>query len=374
MAPGTEKRTRVARIAFLDDDHVMKLARLMLSADGDDDEQWIRTFFAPEPLDMGAVLGLGAGLRRRDGASVELASGGEGAARVRERANVLTFRRATVTRELLEACPDVRLIQRLGEDPGGIDVEAAAEQGIEVSCLPRRTLAYAAEHTMALMLAVAKRLVPADRAVRAGVGLDRPRRGDDGSAYNWIGLADIGGLVGGTLGLVGCGEIGGLVARRATAFGMRMLYTDAIRMAPARERALGVEFRSLEELLAEADVVSVHVPGTPGNAGLIGAAEIATMRRGACLVNTSRGTVVDEDALYTALVERRLAGAGLDVHAQEPRPPSDRFCRLDNVVLTPHVSGGSRQGVLLEIGQMYDNVRSVLGGGLALHGRVDPVA
>ena len=360
-----------ARIAFLDDDHVMKLARLLLAAEGDEDERWIRTFFAPEPLDLDAALALGSGLRRRDGASVALASGGEGSDAARAGANVLMFRRGRVTRELLDACPDVRLVQRLGADPGGIDVAAAAERGIEVSCLPRRTLAFAAEHAMALMLALAKRLVSADRAVRAGVGADEPRRGDDGSAYNWAGL-EVDGLIGRTLGLVGCGEIGGLVARRAAAFGMRVLYADTNALSPAREQALGVERRSLAELFEEADVVSVHVPGVPANAGLVGAAELARMRPGAWLVNTSRGTVVDEDALYAALAGGRLAGAGLDVHAQEPRPPSDRFCQLENVVLTPHVSGGSRKGVLFEIGQLYENLRAVLAGGRALHGRVEP--
>jgi phosphoglycerate dehydrogenase-like enzyme len=151
---------------------------------------------------------------------------------------------------------------------------------------------------------------------------------------------------------------------------MRVLYTDPVRLSPAREDALGVEFRSIGALLEEVDIVSVHVPGTPENAHLIGPGEIAAMRPGAWLINTSRGTVVDEGALYAALADKRLAGAGLDVHDPEPRLPSSRFCQLDNVVLTPHISGGSRKVVLREIGQMYDNVRAVLAGGHAVHGRV----
>jgi phosphoglycerate dehydrogenase-like enzyme len=373
MAPSTAERARVARIAFLDDDHVMRLTRTILTAQGGDDEQWLRSFFAPERVDVDELIELGAGLRRRDGATVALAPG-DGTAAGIEDANVLLFRRGRVTRELLSACPGVQLIQRLGEDPSGIDLAAAAERGIEVSCLSRRTLRHASEHVMALMLALVKQLLPADRAVRAGVGADTARPGVDGSAYNWIGLSGLAGLDGRTLGLVGCGEIGGLVARRAAAFGMRVLYNDAFRLSPAREQALGVDFRSLEALLEESDIVSVHVPGTPANAHLIGATEIARMRPDAWLINTSRGTVVDEDALYVALVEQRLAGAGLDVHDPEPRLASDRFCHLENVVLTPHVSGGSRLSVLAEIGQMYDNVRAVLAGGRAIHDRVEPAA
>jgi phosphoglycerate dehydrogenase-like enzyme len=372
MAPSTAQGSRVSQIAFLDDDHVMRLARMILSARGSEQEQWLRSFFAPEPIDLDALLELGAGLCRHDGATVALALD-KGAVDRLDDANVVMFRRGRVTRDLLSAFPDLRLVQRLGEDSSSIDLEAAAERGIEVSCLPRRTLRHAAEHVIALMLALVKRLLDADHAVRAGVGVASARRGVDGSAYNWAGLTDLGGLDGRTLGLVGCGEIGSYVAQRATGFGMRVLYTDRVRLSPAREEALGVEFRSINALLKEADIVSVHVPGTSDNAHLIGSSEIARMRPGAWLVNTSRGTVIDEDALYVALVEGRLAGAGLDVHDPEPRPPSDRFCQLDNVVLTPHISGGSRKAVLSEIGQMYDNIRAVLAGGHATHGRIQPV-
>jgi phosphoglycerate dehydrogenase-like enzyme len=338
------------RIAFLDDDHVMKLTRLTLSG-GDHD--WLRAFFAPEVVDVEDLFALAGDLR---GSEVTLGEPTD--------VDAIVFRRGRVPRALFDACPGLRLVQRLGEDASGIDLEAARERGVHVSCLPRRTLRLTAEHALLLMLALAKRLLEADRAVRAGPAAPE----GDGVAYNWPGLAGIGGLVGRTLGIVGLGEVGTLVARRARAFEMRVIYAG--RRPSPRAAELGVERRTLDALLEEADVVSIHVPGTTENERLIGAPELARMRPGALLVNTSRGRIVDEDALYGALVSGRLAGAGLDVHAHEPRPPSDRFCALENVILTPHVSGGSRRNTLDEVALMYDNLRAVARGEPPAHGRV----
>jgi phosphoglycerate dehydrogenase-like enzyme len=353
------------RIVFLDDDHVIKLARLLLSSSGPEDERWVGGFFAPEQVDVGGLLELGAGLRYRDGVAIELA----GPSGPPVGTSIIAFRRGAVGAETIGNCPDLRLIQRLGEDCDPIDRGAAAALGVEVSCLPRRTLRHTADHAMALILALAKRLLAADRAVRAGVGADGGSALGE-VAYNWAGLDGVGGLTGRRLGIVGFGEVGRLLAARARGFEMRVLYTSPLRLSATRERQLGVEFVALEQLLERSEFVSLHVPGTAANRGLIGAAEIARMAPGAFLVNTSRGSVVDEDALYDALLSGRLAGAGLDVHASEPRPASDRFCGLENVILTPHVSGGSRRGVLAEIASMFDNFRSVLAGSPPIHGRV----
>jgi phosphoglycerate dehydrogenase-like enzyme len=356
----------MTRIAFLDDDHVMKLTRLILAARDGADEDWVRRFFIPEPVDVRALLEMGAGLRRVDGAEVVLAdpSRPDSAAG----SSVLVFRRGHVTAETMDACPELRLIQRLGEDPSCIDLVAARQRGVAVSCLPRRTLRHAAEHALLLMLALSKRLLAADRALRGGDG--GGGSSSDGVAYNWVGLTGIGGLFGRTLGIVGLGEVGVHLAVRAHAFGMRLLYADHRRLSPEREAALHIEYRSLDELLEEAHYVSLHVPGTGANAHLIGAGQLARMRPDAYLVNTSRGGVVDEEALYDALAERRIGGAGLDVHAQEPRPGSDRFCELDNVVLTPHISGGSRLDTVDEIAEMLDNMRAALAAQPPAHGRV----
>ena len=152
---------------------------------------------------------------------------------------------------------------------------------------------------------------------------------------------------------------------------MRVIYANRGPMPAEREQVLGVTFRPLDALMAEADVVTIHAPNTPATRHLVGAAQIAVMKPGAILVNTARGPIVDEDALYDALAAGRIAGAGLDVHRIEPRPADDRFCALPNVILTPHLAGGSRLGLLREVAAIYDNMRDVLDGGVPAHDRVD---
>ncbi|GII97067.1 2-hydroxyacid dehydrogenase [Sinosporangium siamense] len=347
-----------AGVAFLDDDHVLRVVRLLLTARTDADWADVTEFFAPDRVDPAALRGMRTGLESADGVA---------AVRSPAQATVLVLRRGEVTRHLIESSPRLRLVQRLGRRRDGIDLAAAREHGVEVSCLARPSLVCTAEHAILLMLALVKRLPVADRAVRAGVA--RPGT-PGGVAFNWAGLTGLGRLAGRTLGIVGLGEVGGLVAERARAFGMRVLYSNPVRLPPSREAEAGVEYRGLAGLLAEADVVSLHAPGTTARQPVLGRAEIAVMRPGALLVNTSRGRLIDEDALYEALVEGRLGGAGLDVHHVEPRPARDRFCALDNVVLTPHIAGGSRLDVLEEAALMFDNIRHALAGEAPPYGRV----
>ncbi|MDB5368958.1 MAG: Glyoxylate reductase [Roseomonas sp.] len=340
------------RVAFLDEDHVLGVARDALPRAGPAAEARLRAFFAPEAFDHAALLACGSGL--------VLAPP--------EEAEVVLLRRATVDAVLFERCPRLRLVQRLGERRDHIDLGAAAARGVAVSCLPRPTLIRTAEHAILLMLALVKRLREAEGAVRQGTAAGAA--GD--VAYNWPGLGGLGGLHGLTLGIVGLGEVGALVARRASAFGMRVLCT-ARHPPPAPLLAdLGAEWRGLEMLLAESDIVSLHVSNLPENRGAMGEAELRLMRPGALLVNTSRGALLDEAALVRALREGRLGGAGLDVHAAEPRPAGDLLCALPNVVLTPHIAGGSRLGVLEEIEKMFANIRAVMAGLPPLHGRVLP--
>src|SRR5690606_14019954 len=160
-------------------------------------------------------------------------------------------------------------------------------------------------------------------------------------------------LHGKTLGLVGAGRIGGEVARRARAFGMRVVAYDP-HVNEERARALNLELASLDEVLRRADVLSLHVPLTDATTGLIGARELALLRPGAFLVNAARGGVVDEQALCDALAQGRLAGAALDVFEQEPLPADHPLRKLDNVVLTPHLGAATReaqQNVAVEIAE-----------------------
>jgi phosphoglycerate dehydrogenase-like enzyme len=228
--------------------------------------------------------------------------------------------------------------------------------------VPRATLQLTAEHAILMMLALGKRLIEADDAVRKD-RWDRDRvRPDHGVAYNWAGIPDIGGLFGKTLGIIGLGEVGALAAGMARAFRMRVLYCNRNRLPAAQEAKLGVEYAEIGKLLAESDFVSLHATNIPSNKGLIDAKTFAAMKPTAFFVNTARGPIVDEDALYDALTKGTIAGAGLDVHVVEPRPTPDKLATLPNVILTPHIAGGSRKGVLKEIDIVLSNCRAVLGG------------
>jgi phosphoglycerate dehydrogenase-like enzyme len=357
-----------ARIAFFDEDHVMSLARLGLTRWTPEDEAWLSGFFAPEPFDLKILAEMGRGLREQDGATVIRAKGDPAAL---AGANLILFRRGAIDAAIIESCPDLRLVQRLGQRLEGIDVAALRDRSIPLSCLARRSMVYTAEHTLLLMLALAKRLPDSERALRAGAYDAAVVTNPSKIAYNWVGMSRVSGLFGRSVGIIGLGEVGAIVAKQARAFGMKVLYSNPRRLQPERETALEAEYRPLPALMAEADFVTIHAPNIPATRHLLGKAQLAEMRPDAFVINTSRGALVDEDALYDALHEGRIAGAGLDVHETEPREKTDRFCALPNVILTPHLAGGSRAGVLAEIAAIYDNFRSVLAGHPPQH---DPVA
>ena len=250
---------------------------------------------------------------------------------------------------------DLRLVQKHGEDIRNVDVAAAERRGIPVATLRRAANTAVAEHTMLLLLAVARRLRPAHAAAAQPTG--DVARGE--SSYNWPRLDGIRSVRGMTLGLVGLGEIGREVARRAAAFDMRVLYAQRRRIDGALERALGAEYRPLASLLADSDVVSLHMPVGPETRNMLGAAELARMPRGAILVNTSRGGLVDEAALIDALRSGHLGGAGLDVRSEEPPKDAAGLADLANVVLTPHVAAGSGVELMADVRTVLDNVARV---------------
>lgn len=343
-----------SRIIFLDDDPIVRVARYLLQNRWQD--AWLSDFFSPEVVDLAPVLDAARGLTLHDGVEVELA---DGPARD---ADLIVFRRGVIDARVLDANPRLRLVLRLGERPKGIDLAAASTAGVPVVCVQRRTLHYTAEHALLLMMALAKRLLPADRAVREGRRQRGTVRPIDDVAYNWAGFNGVVGLRGGTLGVIGLGEVGTLVAGLGKALGMRVLYHKRTRASASEESLLGVEYAALDHLLAASDHVSLHVDNAPGNAGLIGRDAFAAMRETAFFINVSRGRLVDEDALYAALTTGAIAGAGLDTHPIEPRPAHDRLASLDNVILTPHFAGGVRSGVLLEICEMFTHMRAALYG------------
>ena len=222
---------------------------------------------------------------------------------------------------LLDLLPNLRIVANYGVGYDGVDVEACARRGVAVTNTPGVLDAATADLALGLLLAVRRRIVEADRYVREG------KWGTD-----WAEAVLLGDEVSGaTLGIVGLGRIGSAVARRARAFDMQVLYT---------RRSPDAGSVALDELLAEADIVSLHVPLTEETNGLIDARRLALMRDGTCLVNTARGAIVDEEALVRELVSGRLR-AGLDVFAHEPSVPPE-LLDLPNVVLTPHIGSGTR--------------------------------
>ena len=232
-----------------------------------------------------------------------------------------------VDAEVLEAGRDLKVVGRAGIGLDNVDVAAATRLGIMVVNAPQSNVISAAEHTVALILAQARNIPQAHFALREGRWERSRFQGAE--------------LYGKTLGIVGLGRVGALVAQRCNAFGMRLLAYDPF---VSRERAaqMGVELASLAEVLGRADVVTVHLPKTPETTGLIGEAELAAMKPGARLVNTARGGIVDEAALAKAVGDGQLAGAALDVFAEEPTTASPLF-ELDNVVVTPHLGASTAE-------------------------------
>ena len=354
--------TAAPRILFLDDDHVLRTLRLIL-CNAESDPR-VRDFFAPEQPDLAPLVRASIGLRQSEGAAIGLAVA-PGAAF--EDATVIVFRRGEVTKSLLQRHPRLRLVQRLGERSGDIDLTTAAAREVGVSCLPRASLHFTAEHAILLMLALGKRLLQADRAVREGHVAPGAGIAADGSAYNWPGMVGVSGVNGKTLGIVGLGEVGTLVARIARGFGMRVLYHQRHRATPMQEADLGVEHAPLPDLLAASDCVMLHAANLPENQGMAGRDFFAAMKKGAWFVNTARGRLVDEDALFDALVDGRIAGAGLDVHGTEPRAARDRFAALPNVILTPHIAGGAKTVLLDEFAVIVANIHAALAGAPIRH-------
>ena len=353
-------------IAFLDDDHVIRLARYALSRPPEVSDDWVRAFFAPEPSDPQAVYGTAHGLHPSDDVTVPgLAATPQ---EIRDaNPSVIIFRRGTVDAALMDACSNLKLIQRMGERSDGIDLAAAKARKIHVSCIPRLTLIYTAEHGILMMLALAKQLVRADAQIRAGAWDKALVKPTDAVAYNWTGTTPLSGLYGKTLGIIGLGEVGAIMAGIARGFGMKLVYHNRNRLPVLKEREFGVSFAERGDLLAQSDFVSVNAANLPANRGMINLASFKAMKRSAFFINTSRGKLVSEDDLHTALTTGLIAGAGLDVHWEEPRLAGDKLYQLPNVILTPHFAGGSRFGVLDEIKQIFNNCRAVLAGGKPDH-------
>jgi glyoxylate reductase len=248
--------------------------------------------------------------------------------RVKDRDGLICLLTEKINDELLRAAPKLRIVANVAVGFDNIDLEACTKRGVIATNTPGVLDETTADFAWTLLLAVARRLAEGEALARSG---------------NWKGWnldqlcgADIWGK---TLGIVGFGRIGRAVARRASGFQMKVIYTDAVRAGEDVERSLNAEFRDMNSLLAESDFISLHVPLLPDTRGLFDAPKFFRMKPTAFLINTSRGPVVDEAALVAALENKKIAGAALDVYENEPfiHPGLKRT----NVVLAPHLASAS---------------------------------
>lgn len=249
-----------------------------------------------------------------------------------------------VPEAVLAAGPRLKLLHKWGVGIDNIDLPAARARGIQVARTTGSNATPVAEFTVGAMIALARRIPWAHASTVAG-----------GWEKNAVWKRSV--LVSGkTVGIIGMGSIGRGVAKRLAAFDCRVLYHNRNRVPEAEERALGAEWRALDDLLRESDVVSLNCPLTPETRGMLDARAFALMKRGALLVNVARGGVVVEDALVEALRSGHLAGAAVDVFEQEPPPPDHPLLHMDNVLVTPHTASTAYENSRRSVGHWLGNI------------------
>ncbi|MAG36315.1 MAG: 3-phosphoglycerate dehydrogenase [Dehalococcoidia bacterium] len=262
-----------------------------------------------------------------------------------ERADCLLVADGQLGEATFAQAPRLRHIQHQGVGYDNIDVAAAHRRGISVALTPEGTTRGVAEHTLLLILALYKHLCVADRALREGQWLRWELR-----PTSW----ELGGK---TVGIVGFGRIGRAVAQRIRAFEADVIYTDIVRAPTSIEEDLAARYVTFDELLASADVVTVHVPMNADSRHLVGRAQLERMQPHAILINTSRGGLVDEKALHDALTDGLIAAAGLDVFEPEPPSTDNPLWQLPNVVVTPHIAAGSADALREKMRAAFANIQ-----------------
>ncbi|HUW48209.1 MAG TPA: C-terminal binding protein [Patescibacteria group bacterium] len=259
---------------------------------------------------------------------------------------------ATITRKIIESASDLKGIVRYGIGVDNVDVKSAAEMGIPVANVPDYCITTVADHAFALLLALNRKIVMADHVVKTG------NWGMWTSPSSRLKGFDLEGKM---LGLIGIGKIGSAVATRAKAFGMNIIAYDPY-LNPEMAKTLGIELKDLDVVLKNSDFISIHSPLTDETRGMIGEQELRSMKKTAYLINTARGPIINELALYRALKNGWIAGAGMDVYEREPPNPENPLFKLENVVLTPHVAYYTEEAISrLEMSAVAEAIRILEG-------------
>ncbi|WP_209124590.1 2-hydroxyacid dehydrogenase [Alkalihalobacillus sp. BA299] len=261
---------------------------------------------------------------------------------------LLTFTKG-ISKEWIKKADACKWIQKLGAGVNNIDIDEASKRGILVANAKGMNSRSVAEHAVLLMLSVFKHLIPAH----------------NGIVYHgeWLktGLRDFSyELSNKKVGLIGLGDIGKHVANLVKGFGCQVFYYDIARLSPEKEEDLEITFLDMDTILKSTDVVSLHVPLTKETYHLINKERLSLMKETAILINTCRGGVIDENSLYEALVNRKILGAGIDVFAHEPVSQHHKLASLENVVLTPHIGGGTVEAMEAVIKKSCSNINSFL--------------
>ncbi|MBU9789734.1 2-hydroxyacid dehydrogenase family protein [Lentilactobacillus sp. G22-6] len=249
--------------------------------------------------------------------------------RVADKDFLITPLSTQVDKDVINSAPNLKLIANYGAGFNNIDTDYAKSKGIPVTSTPKVSTTSTAEVTCGLMISLAHRIVEGDKLMR-----------EEGFS-GWAPLFFLDHqLAGKTLGIIGMGQIGQAVAKRMHAFDMNILYSQRKQLDPTVEAQLGAKFARVDEVIENADVLTLHVPATPATHHMIGAEQFRAMKDSAMLINASRGPVIDEGALYEALLNHDIAGAALDVYEHEPKV-DDGFKSLKNVILTPHIGNAT---------------------------------
>lgn len=247
-----------------------------------------------------------------------------------ENVDYIILRSLKLNEEAINSLKQVKMIHRWGSGHDSVDIKAAGKRGIPVLVALGVNAVAVAEHCILLMLSIYRQIITIKNMF------------DQGNWDRQVLIEKSFLLKGKTLGLIGCGNVGKLVAEKARIFDIQTIYHDVRRLSPDAEKTLGLAYVSLEELYTTSDIISIHVPAIEGTIGMIGRKQFEMMKPSAIIINTARGTVINEPELIEALKNKEIFGAGLDSFAVEPLPLDSPLLSLDNVVLTPHIGGNTR--------------------------------
>ena len=270
-------------------------------------------------------------------------------------AEIMILRIFKAPREVIERNPRLKMILRWGAGFDSVDIKAAGENGVYVTNTPGANAGAVSELAVLLMLAVGRKLLCHTKSLAHG----------SWSKNTFLNSSFC--LNGKTLGVIGAGNIGRQVAKKAQAFGAVTRYYDPFRLSPEMEQQWQLSFEPLEELLATSDIITLHVPLTEENHHMIGAREIAAMKDGAILINTSRGGLVDDKALAKAVRSGKLSGAGMDVVEEEPLPACHELLSDPNIIVTPHIGGGTADIGDVIIPMLTEDIKALADGRTPAH-------